>query len=96
MKHDIGPPRTTSGQRVAMWIAGILGIWAAWHACHDSYYGDFDFPDDVDLAISRVEYAARDLVGSAEDAVEETNENMQNTVDGRNRFNDRHIKRDVQ
>lgn len=96
MKYDIGAPRYSFAQKMAMAIAAAAVAWAGWAAVHDPYYGDFDFPDTLDLAIWRVEVAVTGVADSAENSIEETNESMQNTVDGRNRLNDRRVKRDTQ
>lgn len=95
MKYDLGAPRYSFPQKVAMAIGAAAVAWAAWAACHDPYYGDYDFPDTVELAVWRVEVAVTGVAESAESTVQETNEGMQDTVDGRTRLNDRRVNRDT-
>ena len=94
MKNDLQASKSV-GQRAAIAVGLIATIWAAYAVCHDPYEGTFDFPDTVDLATWRLQTSFAGLVGSAKGSITDTNDSMQNTVDNRNRLNDKRIRRDV-
>lgn len=73
------------------WIVAAMAIWVGWVVCFVD--GRFDPPASLDVAWYRVGVAVGAVAESAEAGVEETNENMQNVADGRNRLNDRRIER---
>jgi len=82
------------------YVFGLIMIAAiglsAYYACWDRYDDEFDPPQTADLAFSRIGYGFRSLVGAVEGQIEETNESMQRTVDGRHDRNDSRIERDTQ
>ena len=94
LRNDLRAPKTTA-QKAGGMLAALALLWAAYTVCHDPYEDSLDFPDTADLAIWRLKFAVGALADSAEDSIEETNESMQDTVDGRNRLNDKRINRDV-
>ncbi len=94
MKNDLRASKSI-GQRVAMGIGLIALIWAVYAASHDPYEDAFDFPDTVELATWRIQTSFARIAGTAQSSITDTNDSMQNTVDDRNRLNDRRIQRDV-
>lgn len=86
---------TFKDQVFAALVAALL-VFCAYHACWNHYADEFDPPNTVDLAFSRIGYGFQKLVGQVEGQIEETNDSMQNTVDGRHNLNDSRIERDTQ
>jgi hypothetical protein len=73
------------------WLAVVAAVWAGWVTCFVD--GQFDPPASVDHAWYRLGVAVGAVAEEAEESVVETNRNMQNVADGRNRLNDRRIRR---
>lgn len=77
-------------------IVAALLVFSAYHACWNHFSDEFDPPNSVGLAFERIGYGFQVAVGAVEGQIEETNESMQNTVDGRHDLNDSRIERDTE
>lgn len=94
LKRDIRPPDSL-GSRIAKILGFLTVLWVAFTVCQDPYDRSFDPPSTFDLALWRLQHGIKSIVSSTENSVRESNESMQDTIDGRNKLNDQRIKRDV-
>jgi hypothetical protein len=83
-------PMKPKNNQLLKWITFAISIWAGWVVFFVD--GEFDPPGDIDVAWYRIGVAVGAVADDAERSVQETNQNMQNVADGRNRLNDRRIR----
>jgi len=82
------------GKRIAYaMVAATIGAFSYW-ALRDTD-GSLDVPGSFDVVSWRIGHGLRGMVGAAKDDIKDTNEGMQNVVDGRQKLNDRRIRRDT-
>lgn len=94
MRNDLRASKYTVPQRIGMAGIAAVVIWFAWLALHDPYSGDFRTPKTLAQVTHRIEVGVKRVAGQAESSIQETNDSMQGTVDGRNDLNDSRIERD--
>lgn len=94
MKNDLRPQKSVA-QRVGSTIVALAVLWFIWLAVHDPYSKEFTPPKTFAQVTHRIEFGVRRVAGKAESSIQDTNDSMQDTVDGRNRLNDSRIQRDT-
>ncbi len=72
-----------------------LVAFSTYHAFWNPIHEEFDPPNSLELALDRIGWGFQKLAGNVEGQIDETNESMQNTVDGRHELNDSRIERDL-